>query len=326
MKASIADSADAIPSLRSPAPPLGYTPAMHWYTKLAYGLMWLAARLPMRVFRAFGAGLGALFWAGNSRKRRVVEANLALVRRDLDDAARRRLARACVRECGISLVEVFGIWTNPRRTLADVREVRGQELFDAALAAKRGLILCAPHLGSWEVANYWIGARTPFATFYTQPRYPQAEALLRKLREGGASIQFPIDDSGVRRVFRHLREGGVVSIMPDHVPRAGSVVASFFGVPALTMTLLPRLAQRTGARVLMLFVERTPQGFRVHFREPPPALLDDDPLIACTAMNAAIEACVRDAFTQYQWNYKRFKAREGSGLTDDAYIATGVRT
>jgi lauroyl/myristoyl acyltransferase len=40
----------------------------------------------------------------------------------------------------------------------------------------------------------------------------------------------------------------------------------------------------------------------------------------------AIEACVRDAFTQYQWNYKRFKAREGSGLTDDAYIATGVRT
>jgi KDO2-lipid IV(A) lauroyltransferase len=299
---------------------------MRWYTRLAYGLMWLAARLPLRVFRALGVALGGLFWIGNSRKRRVVEANLALAQPDLDDEARRKLARACVRECGTSLVEVFGIWTNPRRTLANVREVRGQELFDAALAAKRGLILCAPHLGSWEVANYWIGARTPFATFYTQPRYPQAERLLRKLRDGGASIQFPIDDSGVRRVFRHLREGGVVSIMPDHVPRAGSVVVPFFGVPALTMTLLPRLAQRTGARVLMLFVERLPQGFRVHFREPPAALLDPDPLLACTEMNTAIEACVRDAFTQYQWNYKRFKAREGSGLTDDAYIATGVRT
>jgi KDO2-lipid IV(A) lauroyltransferase len=150
--------------------------------------------------------------------------------------------------------------------------------------------------------------------------------LLRRLREGGASIQFPIDDSGVRRVFRHLRGGGVVSIMPDHVPRAGSVVAPFFGVPALTMTLLPRLAQRTGAQVLMLFVERLPNGYRVHFREPPAALLDADPLVACSAMNAAIEACARDAFTQYQWNYKRFKARAGSGLNDDAYIATGVRT
>jgi KDO2-lipid IV(A) lauroyltransferase len=299
---------------------------MHWYTKLACGLMWLAARLPMRVFRALGAGLGGLFWVTGNRKRRIVEANLALVRRDLDAQARRELARECVRHTGISLVEVFGIWTNPRRTLANVREVRGQELFDAALAAKRGLILCAPHLGSWEVANYWVGVRTPFATFYTPPRHPQAEMLLRKLREGGASIQFPIDDSGVRRVFRHLRGGGVVSIMPDHVPRAGSVVAPFFGVPALTMTLLPRLAQRTGAQVLMLFVERLPNGYRVHFRESPAALLDADPLVACSAMNAAIEACARDAFTQYQWNYKRFKARAGSGLNDDAYIATGVRT
>ena len=308
------------------APCCRYTFTMHWYTKLACGLMWLTARLPMRLFRALGAGLGGLFWISNSRKRRVVEANLALVRRDLDSADRLALARACVRQTGISLVEVFGIWTHPRRTLAAVHEVRGQELFDAALAARRGLILCAPHLGSWEVANYWIGARTPFATFYTQPRYPQAEMLLRRLREGGASIQFPIDDSGVRRVFRHLREGGVVSIMPDHVPRAGSVVAPFFGVPALTMTLLPRLAQRTGAAVLMLFVERLPRGFRVHFREPPAALADPDPLVACTAMNAAIEACVREAFTQYQWNYKRFKARAGSGLSEDAYIATGVQT
>lgn len=299
---------------------------MRWYTRLAYGLMWLAARLPLRVFRALGTVLGWLFWVTHGRKRRVVKANLGLVRPELDEAARRRLARECVRETGVSLVEVFGIWTNPGRTLASVQEVRGQALFDAAIAAKRGLILCAPHLGSWEVANYWIGARTPFATFYTQPRYPQAEALLRRLRQGGASIQFPIDDSGVRRVFRHVRHGGVVSIMPDHVPRAGAVVAPFFGVPALTMTLLPRLAQSTGAAVLMLFVERLPSGFRVRFREPPAALLDPDPRIACAAMNAAIEGCVREAFTQYQWNYKRFKARAGSGLTDDAYIAAGVRT
>src|SRR5690348_3683628 len=296
---------------------------MHWPTKLAYALMWLAARLPMRVFRALGAALGWLFWMTRNRKRRIVEANLALVRRDLDAGARDALARECVRQTGISLVEVFGIWTNPRRTLANVREVCGQERFDAALAAKRGLILCAPHLGSWEVANYWVGARTPFATFYTQPRYPQLELLLRRLRQGGASIQFPIDDSGVRRVFRHLAGGGVVSIMPDHVPRSGGVVAPFFGVPALTMSLLPRLAARTGAHVLMLFVERLPKaaGFVIHFRTPPDALRDPDLAVACTALNAAVEGCVETAFAQYQWNYKRFKPRPGSGLRD-IYRAT----
>jgi Kdo2-lipid IVA lauroyltransferase/acyltransferase len=293
-----------------------------------YGLLWCVARLPRRAFHACGTALGQLFWVTRDRKRKVVEANLRLACPNPDQEARRRLAHGAVRETGVALIEVFGIWTRPRRTLASVREVCGQGLFDAALATKRGLILCAPHLGSWEVANYWIGARTPFATFYTQPRYAQAEVLLRRLREGGASIQFPIDDTGVRRVFRHISGGGVVSIMPDHVPRAGGVVAPFFGVPALTMTLLPRLARRTGATVLMLFVERLPRGagFRIHFREPPTAILDADPLVACTALNAAVESCVRHAFTQYQWNYKRFKGRPGSGLTDAAYAAAGVPT
>jgi KDO2-lipid IV(A) lauroyltransferase len=291
---------------------------MRWYTLLLYAILRAISRLPLRALQALGAALGWLFWITHSRKRRIVEANLARVRSRMDVRARKRLARACLIETGKSLVEAFGIWGRAPRALESVREVRGGELFEAALASGKGLILCAPHLGSWEVANYWIGAHAPFATFYTQPRFPQLELLLRRLRQGGASIQFPIDDSGVRRVFRHLAAGGVVSIMPDHVPRSGGVVAPFFGVPALTMTLLPRLAARTGANVLMLFVERLPKaaGFVMHFRTPPEALRDPDLTIACTALNAAVADCVESAFAQYQWNYKRFKPRPGSGLPD----------
>jgi len=291
---------------------------MRWYTSLLYVSLRAASGLPLRGWQALGAALGGLFWLLPTRKRAIVQINLARVRPQLDQAARNKLARECLTETGKSLLEVFGIWTRIERTLAQVREVRGGELFEAALASGKGLILCAPHLGSWEVANYWVGKRTPFATFYTQPRYPQLELLLRRLREGGASIQFPIDDSGVRRVFRHLGSGGVVSIMPDHVPRSGGVVVPFFGVPALTMTLLPRLLRRTQTNVLMLFVERLPKaaGFIIHFRETPAALRDHDLSIACTALNAAVAECVEIAFAQYQWNYKRFKPRPGSGLPD----------
>ncbi|MGN6313970.1 MAG: lysophospholipid acyltransferase family protein [Rhodanobacteraceae bacterium] len=296
---------------------------MRWYTLILYAILHAASKLPLRFWQALGATLGWLFWITHSRKRQIVEANLSRVRPQAGSRARAQLARACLVETGKSLAEVFGIWGRVSRTLGSVREVRGGELFDAALASGKGLILCAPHLGSWEVANYWIGARTEFATFYTQPRYAQAEALLRRLRGKGASVQFPIDDSGVRRVFRHLSGGGVVSIMPDHVPRSGGVVAPFFGVPALTMSLLPRLAARTGANVLMLFVERLPKaaGFVVHFRRLPETLRDPDLSIACTALNAAVADCVETAFAQYQWNYKRFKPRPGSGLPD-IYLST----
>ena len=291
---------------------------MRWYTHILYAFLRAASTLPLRFWQVLGIVFGWLFWLVPTRKRAIVRINLARVRPQLDARARRQLARECLIETGKSLLEVFGIWTRIERTLGAVREVRGQELFEAALASGKGLILCAPHLGSWEVANYWVGKRTPFATFYTQPRYPQLELLLRRLREGGASIQFPIDDSGVRRVFRHLGQGGVVSIMPDHVPRSGGMVAPFFGVPALTMTLLPRLLRRTQVNVLTLFVERLPQarGFIIHFRETPAALRDHDLSIACTALNAAVQDCVQLAFAQYQWNYKRFKPRPGSGLPD----------
>lgn len=290
---------------------------MHWYIRLLYAFLRAVSTLPLRAWQGIGAALGWTFWILPSRKRSIVRINLSRVRPQLDQPTRDRLARACLRQTGKSLVEVFGIWTRVERTLAQVKGVRGEALFDAALASGKGLILCAPHLGSWEVANYWVGARTPFATFYTQPRYPQLEWLLRRLREGGASIQFPIDDSGVRRVFRHLGGGGVVSIMPDHVPRSGGLVVPFFGVPALTMTLLPRLLRRTEANVLMLFVERLHAGgFVIHFREPPATLRDPELATACAALNAAVQDCVELAFTQYQWNYKRFKPRAGSGLPD----------
>lgn len=291
---------------------------MRWYTRILFELLRAASALPLHFWQILGAALGWLFWFTPTRKRAIVRANLSRVRPRLDARARNELTRECLIETGKSLLEVFGIWTRIERTLAMVREVRGGELFEAAIRSGNGLILCAPHLGSWEVANYWVGKRTPFATFYTQPRYPQLELLLRRLREGGASIQFPIDDSGVRRVFRHLGNGGVVSIMPDHVPRSGGIVAPFFGVPALTMTLLPRLLRRTQANVLMLFVERLPKsrGFVLHFRETPPALRDPDLSIACTALNASVAECVQLAFAQYQWNYKRFKPRPGSGLPD----------
>ena len=297
---------------------------MRWYTRIAYALMWFVARLPVRVLRMVGVLAGSMFWLTRSRKRRIVEANLSLVCANLDPPSRRRLARECVRESGIAMADALGVWTHPRRTLARVREVHGQALFDDAVAAKRGLILCAPHLGSWEAGSTWVAARTPFATLFTPPRHREAEALLRRLR--GANVQFPADASGVRRLIRHLRDGGVVSILSDHVPRTGGVVAPFFGVPAFTMTLLPRLAARTGAAVLVIFVERIPgaTGYRVHVRAAPTTVADVEPRVGCAAMNAAIEACVRDAFTQYQWNYKRFKPRPGSGLADDAYAAAGV--
>ena len=92
--------------------------------------------------------------------------------------------------------------------------------------------------------------------------------------------------------------------------------APFFGIETLSMTLLPRLAQRTGATVLFAIAERrygVPKSgdtlFDLHLIPAPEALHDADLQSAVAAMNAAVQAIAERGPTQYQRTYKRFSQR-----------------
>jgi KDO2-lipid IV(A) lauroyltransferase len=118
--------------------------------------------------------------------------------------------------------------------------------------------------------------------------------------------------AGVRTLFKRLLVGGVVGILPDQQPKAGEgEFAPFFGTPALTMVLLSRLAQRTGATVLFAFAERLPrgEGFRMRFLPAPEGIDAEDLPAAVAALNRGVENCVKIAPAQYQWAYKRYSIR-----------------
>ncbi|TNY25606.1 lipid A biosynthesis acyltransferase, partial [Fulvimonas soli] len=275
----------------------------------------LLALLPLRALHAVGAGLGRLLLWRRGRTARVVAANLAIARPGLDAAARAALLREAMAEGGKTITEIVKIWGGgAQRALGLVREVRGGELFDAALAAGKGVIVAAPHLGCWELLNYWLCSRTPMAILYRPPRVAAVEQLLRKVRGALAPEQVRAEGAGVRTLYKRLAAGGTVGILPDQKPRAGEgEFAPFFGRDALTMVLLPRLAARTGATVLFAFAERLPRGagFRIHILPAPAGLADADLGVACAALNRGVEACVERAFAQYQWQYRRWS---GHGL------------
>ncbi|MCK9537977.1 lysophospholipid acyltransferase family protein [Dokdonella sp.] len=287
-----------------------HTPYPQWPVALLHGGLRLAGRLPLPLLHALGSALGRLLWLVHARPRAVVERNLSLVLTQERAKTRHALARAALGETGKALLETARIWGGgPDRALALVREVRGGELIDAALASGRGLILAAPHLGCWELLNYWLAARTPLAILYRAPRQAWLEPLLRRARGTLAVEQVRAEGAGVRTLYKRLAGGGVVGILPDQKPRQGEgALAPFFGVPADTMVLLPRLARRTGAVVLFGFAERLPRGagFRLHFLPAPDGLDDADLTLACGALNRGVEACVERAFIQYQWAYKRW--------------------
>ena len=295
---------------------------------LLYALAWGVARLPWPLLRALADGMAWLWVALDAREARVTRRNLELIRADLDANARESLVRGILRTTARQTFETLRLWTRPAsRNLADLVEVHGEALFDDALRSGSGLIVAAPHMGNWELLNQWLARKTPLAILYRPPESAVGEAFLRRVRAnaGGDVEQVRAEAAGVRTLLKRLQKGGVVGILPDQQPKAGEgEFAPFFGKQALTMTLLGRLAHRSGARVLLCWCERLPgtgtPRFALYVEAAPAGVDAADPAQAVAALNAGVEAVARRDFAQYQWTYKRYTLRPPGSGEENPYL------
>ncbi|MHB8912492.1 MAG: lauroyl acyltransferase [Lysobacter sp.] len=301
--------------------------------RLLFALATVVARLPWAGLWRVGDAIAARSLRRNSRESRVAARNLELAYPDLLPGQRDQLRQQILRTTARQALETLRLWTRPHAAnLAQIRELHGIAHFDAAIAAGRGVVVVAPHYGNWELLNQWLAARTPLAILYAPPDSAIGEAFLNRVRAAHAGpdgrervIQVRAEGTAVRQLFKRLKDGGVVGILPDQQPKAGDgAFAPFFGVPALTMTLPGRLAQRTGATVLLAWCERIDSHaihgplFALHV-EPAPGIADADPARGVAALNAAVERIARRDPTQYQWTYKRYSLRPAGSGEDNPY-------
>lgn len=274
---------------------------------LVFGAFWIVGGLPLRWLHGIGAWIGR---RRGGRARRIVERNLALCFPELDAEARQRLADVAMADAGRGMLEAFRVWTRPRDMLRRIVAIEGGEHLARARAQGSGVLVLAPHLGAWELLNLHLATGGPGGVLYRPPSSRALEAAIAHGRSALGMAQIRADRSAPRSLIRRVAAGELVGILPDQQPKVGEgVFAPFFGVQALTMTLAPRLSQRVPA--VFGWAERLPDagGFRLHFKPAPDALRDPDPVVATTAMNAAIEGWVRQRPAQYVWTYKRFTKR-----------------
>ena len=283
--------------------------------RLLYWTASLIARLPWAWLRGMADAFARAWIGRNDRTERVVRRNLELAYPELLPAQRESLVGAVMRTTARQGVETLRFWTRPHaKNLALLRETHGVEMFDAAVASGHGVIVAAPHYGSWELLNQWLASRTPLAILYAPPESEVAEAFLRRVRaahgDAGRVTQVRAEGPAIRGLFKLLQGGGVAGILPDQQPKAGDgEFAPFFGKPALTMSLLTRLAARTGATVLLCYCESVRNGFALHVEPAPDGIDDPDPQVSVAALNAGVERIARRDPAQYQWTYKRYTLR-----------------
>ena len=292
---------------RLPAPARPWTA---WACRLTLrGLSWL----PLGALHRIGGLAGAIAAMLPARPRRTTRTNLLLAYRHLADRDRQRLARRSLVESGRAACELAAAWLWPAdRTLGLIREVVGESVVTDARAAGQGVILTGVHLGPWEVAGLYAMRQYGGLVFFQEPRIRELGPMITAARKRAGGTVVAIGAGGARQAMRTLQRGGVVIFVGDQDPGVGAgVFVPFFGVSTNTSLFVPRLAHRTGARVVILSAQRLPKnaGFRLRFEQASAAVCDADPARGAAALNADFEAVVRACPEQYLWSYKRFRIR-----------------
>ena len=282
--------------------------------------------LPLGVAQSLGRLLGESLWRRRTRSREVARVNLRLTHPHLTEAQQADMLHSTLLHNGMVATEIGGLWgSSQARRLSMVKEVHNEQLLTEALADERGLLLLAPHIGNWEIVNYFLSERCPMTVMFKPAKNPVFDGWMRAQREATGSVLVPTTPAGVKALFRTLQKGGVAGFLPDQEPEQRSgVTVPFMNWPTLTPRMPFELLQRTKARALMVFSVRLPnaEGFAIHFLEPDEGIYSSDATESVAALNRSVEAVVATAPEQYQWTYKRFK-RQPEGMPNP-YKEAGV--
>jgi KDO2-lipid IV(A) lauroyltransferase len=265
------------------------------------------SRLPLSVLHRLGALLGWIIYLISKRYASRLRENLQ--HSGLEGG--KQLLHNNIREVGKGVMELPWIWKRPLdEIVSSVRQCHGWEHVEAARAQGKGVIMLTPHLGCFEVISLYVAARLPMTTMYRAPHWKFLDELMHQGRARGQTKLVAADLGGVRQLFKALKRGENIGILPDQVPGNGEGEwAPFFGRYAYTMTLIGRLMEASGAPVVMCRCERLPkgEGYDLHFL---PLTLDISRSIP-EQINAELEKMIRICPEQYMWSYNRYKIPRG---------------
>jgi KDO2-lipid IV(A) lauroyltransferase len=266
----------------------------------------LISSLSLPTIHKLGYGLGWLIHFCTPAAARIQRANLMQSSLCPNIDTLNTTINANIAETGKAILETLAIWQLPQhKVLPLVHACSNWHLVDDALNNGKGLIFLTPHLGCFEITSVYYASQHPITVLFRPPKKSWLSPMVDAGRMKGQVKLAPANTQGVRMLMQALKKGEAIGILPDQIPAAGEGEwADFFGKPAYTMTLACKLAEKTGATVIMAFGERLANGlgYKIH-------LTKVESIANPTLLNQAIEQQIKPQPTQYLWRYNRYKMR-----------------
>ena len=245
------------------------------------------------------------------RKRRLITLkNLSLCLPHLSEADRQAIAKRHFQVYARSVLERGILWWASEARLK--RLIQIEPVVPMAAIQSGPTILMCPHFVSLDVAGVAVMFETSLCSIYTEQRSKVFDTALRKGRSRFRPVKLFSRAQGVKPIIRAMREGLPFFMLPDmDFGAKDAEFIPFFGVPAATLTAVPRIAASTGAKVIPVIATILPnyKGWKVSFHEAWENYPGTDMVAATRYMNAFIEQEIMKAPAEYFWAHKRFKTR-----------------
>jgi len=279
-------------------------------TRLGIFILWLLHFLPLGILSRLGQLVGLVLYLVAAERRHVADINLKLCFPRMSERQRAALVRNVFRMFGRSFIERGIVWWSSAARINRLIRVEGREHFDAVLG--QPAIFLVPHFVGMDTGGQWIAQHTDTVCMYANQKSEYLTKLLRDKRARFGHQRLYSRQQGLRPILKGMRENLPFIYPPDQDQgvKDGAFIP-FFGVPAATMTSVPRIAQMTGAKVVPAITRMLPggQGYVLTFYPAWENYPTGDDIADTRRMNEFIEQRVLEMPEQYFWLHKRFKNR-----------------
>ena len=263
-------------------------------------------------------GARAAARAGGLR-RTVARDQMAAVYPEMTDRGLADLLRGMYDHLGLTVAEM--LCAHPDDLIRQVKVIPGWEGLEQALAHGKGAIIATGHLGNFELGGRVLAQRCPLLDVVKTQRNAPFDGFLQEQRRRFGIRTVPVERSGPA-VLRHLRAGGVVSLLMDQDAGKTGFVLEFLGREASTWPGAARLSIRTGCPVVPVAITRDDDGthtLRIGRPLHPGGLSDRDRDLRdyTGRISAAVEDFIREHPEQWFWVHRRWKGAHEARRIDE---------
>ena len=216
------------------------------------------------------------------------------------------LAKRSFKESIISGYESIYTWgRNDAKVNSNILRIENNYLINNL--KENGLIAVSFHNRSVDMLLTWMNSQHTTTSLFKKIKNNTLNTFVKQRRESKKSKCYETNISGVKEIFKSLKNNNIVCFAADQVPKRGfGEYIDFFNVKAYTTTLVQSLVNKTEANVMYFFIQSSPDNdINIILKRCNKSINNDSE--HALLLNKDIERFIMNRPADYSWEYKRFK-------------------